>query len=300
MSVCALLLFAFLTGSNASACDVCGCGAGSYYFGIAPQFSKNFIGLRYRQQQFTSHPGSRVFQTAESFHSMELMGRWFPHRKWMLTASIPYAFQEQRDSEGLKTLNGMADMTFMANYLLFDWAGFDGLSVSRHTLALGAGLKLPTGSYRYSELDLTDVANPNFQLGTGSTDAVAALQYIFRHRSWGLWSDVSVKINSANPDGYRFGHMAAGNMSVFYVKEFAGMALMPSAGLYAETRKMDNGNGARVVETGGHLANATAGLNLFIGRFVLGAQFLKPVAQNLGQGHFRAEKQFMCNLGLVF
>lgn len=63
---------------QSAACDVCGCGVGSYYMGILPDFNKRFIGLRYQQNRLQTHLGSNGIRTPnstnETYRTMELWG----------------------------------------------------------------------------------------------------------------------------------------------------------------------------------------------------------------------------------
>ena len=59
-----LLLFVMGFGSVAKACDICGCGVGSYYLGILPEYNKRFIGLRYQYKTLTT---PRALRRTKSF-----------------------------------------------------------------------------------------------------------------------------------------------------------------------------------------------------------------------------------------
>jgi hypothetical protein len=77
-----LFVFIFIE-TNLIACDICGCGSGSYYIGLMPQFHKNFVGIRYRYSIFDSHLGHShhgIFATQETFRTTEIWGRFYPHQ----------------------------------------------------------------------------------------------------------------------------------------------------------------------------------------------------------------------------
>jgi hypothetical protein len=61
-----LVLVLLLAPSKLRACDICGCGVGSYYLGILPEFKKRFIGLRYQHKGLITHlnaTGGRSYLT---------------------------------------------------------------------------------------------------------------------------------------------------------------------------------------------------------------------------------------------
>ena len=78
-----ILIAAALLGmsvSESKACDICGCGAGSYYIGILPEFNAKILGLRYRSSNLTTHlnpEGQRTYLTTdEQYYTTELWGGW--------------------------------------------------------------------------------------------------------------------------------------------------------------------------------------------------------------------------------
>ena len=95
-----VLLFSYQTSY---ACDGCGGGAGSYYFGVSPLFTKNFTGVRYRHRSFTSNLG-----TQQNFQNAELWGRFYPLKNLQIWAFVPYNFNSQTQTNApTKKLSGL-------------------------------------------------------------------------------------------------------------------------------------------------------------------------------------------------
>ena len=90
---CVLLLL--ITAQRATACDLCGCGAGGdYAFGILPQFHRNMVGLRYAYRQYAStHPidlsQATPTTTAEQYQTLDIVGRWYLAPRLLLQANVP-------------------------------------------------------------------------------------------------------------------------------------------------------------------------------------------------------------------
>ncbi|MCY7351019.1 MAG: hypothetical protein LH606_10160 [Cytophagaceae bacterium] len=174
-----LLLFFALSPLSSLACDICGCGAGSSFLGIMPQTGRSFLGLRYRVKSYDSHLNSQRLQTREVYQSAELWARWYPARRWQILAFLPVNANRQETTDGTHTRKGLGDAILMAHYNLVNTALDTVARKVDHNLLIGGGVKLPTGQFRY-EADGSEVANPNFQLGTGSTDALFNIIYTLR------------------------------------------------------------------------------------------------------------------------
>ena len=69
-----------------------GCPSGGGYLVIVPQFTKNFIGLRYRLRSFsylnTSMAGAT--ETQHQFETTELWGRFYPAKKIQAFVFLPF------------------------------------------------------------------------------------------------------------------------------------------------------------------------------------------------------------------
>ncbi len=75
-----IALALLLTTGIAQACDICGCGAGSSYIGILPEFNTQIMGIRYRYNHIQTHMGPdgmpSYLTTDEGYHTAELWGGW--------------------------------------------------------------------------------------------------------------------------------------------------------------------------------------------------------------------------------
>ena len=296
-----LSILLLLTGTASLACDACGCANSGSYFGLMPQSNKSIIGMRYQQLNFVAHPESHVLRTEETFHVSELYGRFFPIRRVQVMAFLPYRFSQQVTTSETKKQNGFGDATILANYNVINtFMDMEKSTTFSHTLLLGGGIKLPTGKFKYEEGNVADVANPNFQSGTGTTDFILNAFYTVNRDQWGLTMNVSRKFNTTNADNYQFGNQLYGTLDLFRSFEIQKITLTPNAGLYAEKSKLGRRDGKEILETGGTMLNGTVGLTVFTKRWTIGVSAQKPLAQNLSAGFVEAKSRGMIQLGWIF
>lgn len=284
------------------ACDICGCANGNAFFGILPQSHRSFIGLRYRIAGYDSHLNSTLLKTHELFQTTELWGRFYPFPKVQVMAFLPYQINTQTmlSTQEKTSIQGLADATVLVHYNVLNTVLDTTNRVLNHNLLVGGGLKLPLGRYRYDASSAAEVDNPNFQLGTGSTDFLLNAIYTLRYQSWGINADASYKINTSNSNQYRFGNRFSTAWSVFYTKQIGKITLMPSAGIYVEHNNLDQKQQEPNTNTGGYWCAATSGLQVFTSKFALGISHQMPLAQSLAKGELRANQRLMVQLSFLF
>ncbi|PIY12943.1 MAG: hypothetical protein COZ18_00935 [Flexibacter sp. CG_4_10_14_3_um_filter_32_15] len=287
------------------ACDLCGCGAGGYYLGVMPQFQKNFVGVRYRNASFDSHLGgnsnySSLFETQERFYTAEIWARFYPHPKLQLLAFLPYQWNFQDENNQTKSLRGMADASIIAQYEILNTTTDTIVQKFEHSFFVGGGVKLPTGKSDFNEEDALQVANANFQLGTGSTDFLLTSQYTIRYKKAGLTADISYKINTENNQNYRFGNRVSSNATLFYVKQLGKFGFMPTLGTYYEHSQKDQRENKTVFDTGGNLFNAVFGTQIYTGRFMFGINYHTPLKQNLANNQINSKDRLMIQTAFLF
>jgi hypothetical protein len=295
-----LLPFFFLTLPLAApACDICGCGPGSSFVGILPQAGRGFAGLRYRIKSYDSHLSSRFLKTRETFQTAELWARWYPLNRVQILAFVPVQFNRQQTAGDVYHRNGLGDVTVLAHYNLVNTALDTVPRRVNHNLLVGLGVKAPTGKFRYVA-DGTEVANPNFQLGTGSTDPLLSTIYTLRAGTWGWNTDATLRLTTRNADGYRFGNRATASSSLFFVKNGASLTWMPNAGVTLETAARDRDHGTPNANTGGYLTLGTLGLEAYTKRLSMGLNWQTPLAQYLAGGELRSRNRAMGHVTVLF
>lgn len=287
---------ALLLSSPALACDVCGCGVGSPYAGLSPYTDRSAIGVRLRYSFFESHLtyGER-FRSTEQFIRSELWTRWTLAEHWQITATVPWSSNMQRMTMYGTTVSesGLGDVTAGLNYVLSssedEW---------RSSLVAGAGVSIPTGTWRFR--DTTDqVANANFQLGTGSVDAMLSMIGTLRTTTLGFQLGTVVRIPTANPDGYRFGTSAAITGSVFHLFPAGSMTFIPSVSATYETAAMNTSSGDVIDVTGGHVLFLGAGVDIVIDPVMITISTSMPIDQNLGGGALRTNPRLTGGISVL-
>ena len=280
-----LFLFLLVTTTYTRACDACGCSLGANYFGILPQFNKNFVGVRFSQSHFNAHmhhEGSSLPDeySTDTYTRAELWGRFYLSPKIQLFAFVPYHYNTMEGNEQNAVVSGLGDISASAQFLLIN-TGEDALSRFRHTLRLGAGIKLPTG--KFDEEDGGIVLTPNFQRGTGSVDFIVNGLYTARVGKVGLNTELGYKINTANSDGYRFGNQFNSAASFFYWQNFkkAKVSLLPNAGVYFEQASKHKDGDILKANTGGYATFFSYGLETYIGPLAIGLNIKTPIQQKL-------------------
>ena len=288
------------------ACDICGCGVGSYYIGILPEYNKRFIGLRYQHKQLQTHLGAQgnvtPLTTDETYQSAELWGGWNLGKRFRVLAFVPYNFNSRSSQASSGFKNGLGDIAVMGYCNLFTQSTSFNSKLLVHSLWLGTGVKAPTGKYEPSErLAVTETPN-NFQLGTASTDFTVNAAYDVRLNDLGMNLNVNYKINTANKYEYRYGNKLTTNALMYYkFRLLHKLTLAPNAGILYETADKDTENNKYKMEvSGGHSASLVTGLEVAVNKFSLGANYQTIVSQELANKRAKAGNRLMLHISVPF
>lgn len=276
------IFLALLAAHGTMACDVCGCSLGGSYFGILPQFNKNFVGLRWSQARFHAYMNHqsdylKPETSNDTYQKLELWGRYYVNKRIQLFAFIPYSFNSMKGTEQVVSSHGLGDITVIGNYLLLN-TGEDKTKKFKHTWMAGAGVKLPTGDSNLEDKGV--LVNPNFQLGTGSLDFLLSTVYTLRYQKAGLSVESGYKINTRNRNDYVFGNQFHASSQIFYWQNAGMFAFLPNAGVYFEQAAKHRDGTILQANTGGSSVQLTAGLETYVKGFTVGFTYKHPVNQH--------------------
>lgn len=205
------VLAIILTSATSMACDICGCGVGSQYIGILPEFRKHIIGLRYRPNSMISHLGAggatTHLTTRETYQTVEVWGGWNIGKKFRVMAIIPWHINSRTNNGITQSKNGLGDISATGFYqLINNRKQVFNQKLLIQSLWIGAGIKLPAGKYDVADKSTTAQSANLFQLGTGSIDYLLASMYDIRLQDAGLNVAMNYRINSLNKEKYGYGN----------------------------------------------------------------------------------------------
>lgn len=299
-----ILFVAMLLSPAVFACDICGCGVGSHYIGILPEFSKKIIGVRYRYNSLKTHIGAggqiSYLTTDESFHTAEIWGGWNISKRFRVMGYIPFNYNTKKNQTYTNSKSGLGDIGVQGFYQLFDQRKKVGAALLVQSLWIGAGIKLPTGKYEAPEKNTAAPSANLFQLGTGSVDFTMNAMYDLRLQDAGINTAVSYKINTSNKEDYRYGNKLSLAMQAYYkfrvLKKFT---LAPNAGIMYETANKDMDHRYESDVSGGNMLMGTTGLEATFKKFAVGAGFQHPFSQDLAAGFVKANNKAMVHLSFI-
>ncbi|MCW3466304.1 transporter [Chitinophaga nivalis] len=302
-----LIILLVITGIyETRACDICGCGVGSYYIGILPDFKKRFVGLRYQYKTLRTHlgPGGKTsyMTTDETYQTAELWGGWNIGKRFRVLAFVPVNFNA-RSNQGINSSkSGLGDIAVVGYYQLLDKQQTVGSKLLVQSLWIGGGIKAPTGRYEATEKKEGEESPNSFQLGTGSTDFTLNAMYDVRLMDFGINANVSYKMNTNNQYEYQYGNKFTANVLAYYKFRITdNVTIAPNAGMLYETAQKDTENKRFSVDvSGGYSLLATTGVEMTWKNMSIGGNFQPVVSQQLADMRVKAGNRAMVHVTYLF
>lgn len=300
------LFLVIMTVVTTRACDICGCGVGSYYLGILPEYNKRFIGVRYQHKTLLTHLGPNgqrtPITTDETYQSTELWGGWNIGQRFRVLAFVPFNFNDRVSQTGNGSKKGLGDIAVMGYYKLLDKSATVSEGLLVQSLWVGAGVKAPTGKYEEAERLAISESPNNFQLGTASTDFTLNAAYDIRYNDFGINVNVNYKMNTENKYAYRYGNKFTGNMLAYYkFRVLQKVTIAPNAGVLYETAAKDVESKKYEVDvSGGYSLSAVAGVEVALKNVSFGANYQNVRSQDLAGGRAYAGNRVMVHMSVPF
>ncbi|MFL9844843.1 transporter family protein [Flavobacterium rhizosphaerae] len=274
-------------------CDACGCSATGGGMGFSSMIDRNFVGLRYFYQSYSSRDG--IFNNSpwvdENFNTVQLWARIPVFKNFQISAQVPYHSNNRDLSTGHEEINGLGDVTLLGFYTVYQTT--TDTTAFKHIIQLGGGFKAPTGKY---DSNNNGSVNPSFQLGTGSWDYVIAAEYIIKHNNLGLNAMANYVIKTENKQNYQFGNQFNYMGTFFYEIEKPTFTLVPQAGIAGEIYATNRQFGEDIPQTKGDILLGKLGIEAGMGNFSVGLNGMLPITQNLTGGRVEANYRWSVNL----
>jgi hypothetical protein len=284
---------------NASACDICGCSAGTNALGLLPSMNKHFIGLRFQQNNYSSTPhesGASIYSASnEYFKTVDIWGRYSLSKRFQLMGFVPYKLNKRVKSSSIIELKGLGDASILLNYQLIK---LDNKQKWKQSLLIGIGAKLPTGKFDAIENHL--FVNENIQLGTGSIDIPFSINYSIRKNKLGVNAEANYKANSTNKQHFKFGDKASATARLFYQTKYKQYALIPQLALNYEHNNSNTRDKIKEMYTNGFGMQNQYGIDIYYKKIGLNFQYSFPIKNNYGEGHIENKGRFSSHLIYLF
>jgi len=300
-----ILLLLAASATEVRACDICGCGAGSTYIGILPDFNTRIAGFRYRGNLVTTHMGrggsTSYLTTTERYHTAELWGGWTFGSRFRLMATLPVSYNTKQSQEEHRSKTGLGDATVQGMYRLLNRRHTLHDKLLVHDLWVGGGIKLPTGKYESGDFENTGRDANLFQLGTGSFDFLLTAMYDLRFQDLGLNLSAGYKLNTTNSSGYSYGNRLSGSAQAYYkIRAGKKMSIAPNAGASYERSAQDLSRQYPVFSSGGYAWYGTVGAELLYRKIAVGGNWQPVLSQRLASGLVKAGNRMMLHVSLMF
>lgn len=283
------MLFAALL-QQARACDICG-GVNHLNPYMFPHLSKSYVSFAYlRSLYYSTEDGTNSKLTN---NTLLLSGQYTVNSKLQLMAFIPYHFNRSEVGVSSGNLQGLGDVTLLANYNVLRLQ----TAALTHSVSLGAGVKLPTGNYQTE-----NISSPNsedLKLGSGSLDYLLNGAYRVSAGNVTVSAVGSYKYTTPNNSGYRYGDVLTTGASAVYVINQKNLALTPYVQVMNEKHYRDADHHVLDKETGGHVLYTGGGLDVSTTKLTVGVNYQFAAKQNLVQGALTAKPKFSARISFT-
>lgn len=290
--LCAMLAMGHIEKANA--CGVCGCSMSNFNPELMMTSGSHSIGLFSQARWYTAKlhnhgPGElgRGYSQYRQLQSnLELRGSVYATKRLSFTAILPISHNVLwREGDQVERHTGLGDATILANYQVLSEGRRLKDKGYQHRLIAGFGVKLPTGKFR--EVGFEDEVTPSMQNGTGSVDFLFLAGYFVNFRQFALSSNLNYKVNTKNPDDFRFANSLNAEIRGMYIKRFSKATLAPALGIRLEQAGNVEESGFYDMSTGGAFMFGLAGVEVYHKNVSFSATYVQPIWHKLNGEQFK-------------
>ncbi len=244
---------------------------------------QHLIGLRYTHKSLYAvypqslNPELSGQKTVQTLNSAELFGRFYIARPLQLAVQLPVNFITEKTSHSTSTVHGLGDMSLLLQYSLLKPKRCNG-KAGKHQLKLGAGVKLPSGQFK---MNSSSMFLTSLQLGTGSVDFLFNGVYTYSYKKFGFNLSAAYKLNTANPQQYKFGNRVQSSLNVFYAVTANKLTITPSLSVSYDHAFFNRLKKVKQDYTGGDFLTTAIGLDLYYKHFVFSSSFTPALMNRL-------------------
>ncbi|WP_210148732.1 transporter [Chryseobacterium scophthalmum] len=267
-------------------CDACGCAAGNGSSGFESLLNPQFIGIKYFAQHYKAKENLFVKDLTQDqyFNTIQLWAKVPLTQKLSVYASLPFHFHEKKTLQGDININGIGDFNLMGIYKLINSKD------NTHELNGGVGVKVPLG--KFDEKGASGV-NPSFQLGTGSWDYQAILNYRFQKNKVAVLLNTDYTIKTENKKHYQFGNQCNYSATGFYqIFRDEKTVISGKAGFQGEVYDRNRQYKENLPKTAGSALYGKMGFEASFKKLSLGTELMLPTYTNLAAGYIEAKSRF--------
>lgn len=255
--------------------------------------------MQYSFQKYHTTITSDNSQYSNDFYqTTELLLGTNIRNHWQLLLFLPHNNYYTSSDDGVSKNNGLGDVTFMGNYNILNEKKLNKDTVTIfQQLAIGIGVKLPTGKYSIDVNEL--VTSANMQAGSGSYDLLLNMLYIFQIENRGYNFNANYRINQS-AGHFKFGNRLKISCFAFRSFQWKKISLNPNIGMLFENLKENTMHSEVIKDTGGNVLLTAPGLELQIKHSVMGMNIQFPLFSNLSHGQTTPMMRGMCHLSFMF
>ena len=111
---------------------------------------------------------------------------------------------------------------------------------------------------------------------------------------------INIYIYTTNKNNFRFANRFNLNPSLFYVKQFKEVRLMPTIGAAYERSNRDKDNGVEYIASGGETLFGNFGLTLFYKKISIGTTYFTPLVETLYDNQLNNQMRLISELNYYF